>query len=177
MTDPFEPMRPKRKRMSLGRRLDAWADSSLYGLRQRLVAWWNGQVVFFRRFRARGAWRAVFEFASEGFTLGVAGTVLMLALALPVFKLTETDDWRTRDEFSITFLDRYGREIGQRGIIHRDSVPVDELPEHLVQSVLATEDRRFYDHYGIDPLGIVRALITNAKAGGVAQGGSTRCSP
>ena len=166
-------MRPKRKRMSLGRRLDAWADSSLYGARERLGAWWSGQVVFFRRFRARGAWRGAFELASEGFTLGVAGTVLMLALALPVFKMTETDDWRTQDEFSITFLDRYGREIGQRGIIHRDSVPVDELPDHLVKSVLATEDRRFYDHYGIDPLGILRALITNAKAGGVAQGGST----
>ena len=173
MSDPFEPQRPKRKRMSLGRRFDAWADSTLFGAQERLGAWWSGQVVFWRRFRARGAWRAASEVASEGFTLGVAGTVLMLALALPVFGLTETDDWRTQDEFSITFLDRYGAEIGQRGIIHRDSVPVDELPDHLVKSVLATEDRRFYDHYGIDPLGILRALITNAKAGGVAQGGST----
>ena len=168
-----EPKRRKRRRIPLSRRLDAFVDSSLYGWRFALVEWWENTVVFFRRFRARGPWRAVFEIGSEGFTLGVAGAVLMLILALPVFELTENDDWRRKDDYSVTFLDRYGREIGQRGIITRDSVPVDELPDHLVKSVLATEDRRFYDHWGIDPLGILRALVTNARAGGVAQGGST----
>ena len=172
MTD-IETPRPKRKRMSLSRRFDAWMDSSLYEWRYGVAEWWENTVIRFRRMRARGAWRAFFELSSEGFTLGVAGSILVLALGLPVFKLAEGDDWRTQDEFSVTFLDRYGNEIGQRGIIHRDSVPVEELPDHLIKSVLATEDRRFYEHYGIDPLGILRALVTNAKAGGVAQGGST----
>lgn len=44
---------------------------------------------------------------------------------------------------------------------------------YLIEATLATEDRRFYDHFGIDPLGTFRAIVSNAKAGGVVQGGST----
>ena len=54
-------------------------------------------------------------------------------------------------DLAVTFLDRYGNEIGQRGIRHDDSCPLDELPDHVVKAVLATEDRRFYEHFGIDP--------------------------
>ncbi len=53
------------------------------------------------------------------------------------------------------------------------SVPLEEMPDHLIKAVLATEDRRFYEHYGIDFFGTFRALLTNARAGGVVQGGST----
>ena len=173
MADPFATPARKRKRTPILRRFDAWMDSSLFGWRARLGDAWERLAIRSRRLKATGPWRWAFELAGEGFTLGVAGTIVMLAFAVPAFKLARGDDWRTQDEFSITFLDRYGQEIGQRGIIHRDSVPVDELPDHLVKAVLSTEDRRFYDHYGIDPVGILRALITNAKAGGVAQGGST----
>jgi membrane peptidoglycan carboxypeptidase len=48
-----------------------------------------------------------------------------------------------------------------------------ELPDHLVQALLAIEDRRFYDHMGLDALGIVRAAWRNFMAGGIVQGGST----
>ena len=47
------------------------------------------------------------------------------------------------------------------------------MPDHLIKAVLATEDRRFYEHFGIDFFGTFRALVTNARAGGVVQGGST----
>ncbi|HEX5509094.1 MAG TPA: penicillin-binding protein 1A, partial [Pseudolabrys sp.] len=56
---------------------------------------------------------------------------------------------------------------------HNDAVPLDEFPDHLIKAVLATEDRRFYDHFGIDIPGTFRALLTNARAGGVVQGGSS----
>ena len=46
-------------------------------------------------------------------------------------------------------------------------------PDHLIKAALATEDRRFYEHFGIDPSGLGRALTANARAGGVVQGGST----
>src|SRR5207249_7345689 len=46
-------------------------------------------------------------------------------------------------------------------------------PDHLIAAVLATEDRRFYEHFGIDPSGTLRALTANATAGGVVQGGSS----
>ena len=54
-----------------------------------------------------------------------------------------------------------------------DSVELEELPDYLVMAVLATEDRRFFDHFGIDVFGTVRAIRENARAGGVVQGGSS----
>ena len=97
----------------------------------------------------------------------------MLALAIPAFHETSDDDWLKKSELAVTFLDRYGNEIGTRGIRHNDSVPLDQFPDHLIKAVLATEDRRFYEHFGIDISGTLRAFVTNARAGGVVQGGSS----
>lgn len=49
----------------------------------------------------------------------------------------------------------------------------DQFPPHLIDAVLSIEDRRFMDHFGIDPRGIVRALLRNLEAGSVVEGGST----
>jgi penicillin-binding protein 1A len=120
-------------------------------------------------------WRRwlIIEPLSEAATWATAGLLLMLALAIPAFRETSDEDWLKKSELAVTFLDRYGNEIGSRGIKHDDSVPLAEMPDHLIKAVLATEDRRFYEHFGIDFLGTFRALMTNAKAGGVVQGGST----
>ncbi|MBI4031813.1 MAG: PBP1A family penicillin-binding protein, partial [Proteobacteria bacterium] len=66
-----------------------------------------------------------------------------------------------------------GTKIGRYGDIKGISVNVSELPPHLVYAVLATEDRRFYQHFGVDPVGIMRAMAANARAGKFVQGGST----
>jgi penicillin-binding protein 1A len=126
------------------------------------------------RFHVAG-WRRwlIVEPLSEVATLGTAGMLLMLALAIPAFRETSDEDWLKKSELAVAFLDRYGNEIGNRGIKHNDSVLLEEMPDHLIKAVLATEDRRFYDHFGIDYFGTFRALMTNAKAGGVVQGGST----
>nr|WP_245224322.1 transglycosylase domain-containing protein [Rhizobium halophytocola] len=152
--------------------MDAWIDSTLWNAGFRAGQIWEDITIFFRRFRARGWKRIFFEILGEGMTLGTAGFVLLLALAQPAFKET-AKDWRNRGDFAVTFLDRHGTVIGHRGIIHQNSVPIDKLPDYFVKSVLATEDRRFFDHYGIDFFGLTRAMITNAQAGGVVQGGST----
>ncbi len=152
--------------------LDAWIDSALYNLHFRLGEWWENITIFSRRFRVRGFRRFTVEVLDEGFTLGVAGSVLMLMLALPAFEETKKD-WRAQDDYAVTFLDRYGNEIGRRGILHRQAVPIDELPDHVIKAVLGTEDRRFFDHYGIDLMGLSRALSQNMRANGVVQGGST----
>jgi len=110
---------------------------------------------------------------SEGATLGTGGLLLMLILALPAFRETSDEDWLKKSDLAVTFLDRYGNEVGNRGIKHNDSVPLEDMPDHLIKATLATEDRRFYEHFGIDFYGTLRALMTNAKAGGVVQGGST----
>ncbi len=162
--------RPRKRHILL--RIDSWIDSTVWNAGFRLGVWWEDITIFFRRFRVRGWKKAVFEVLGEGMTWGTVGSVLMLALALPAFEDTK-GNWRAQGDFAVTFLDRYGNEIGHRGIIHEDSVPVDELPDTLVKAVLATEDRRFFDHYGIDFLGLARAMTINARAGGVVQGGST----
>jgi penicillin-binding protein 1A len=153
-------------------KIDAWLDSTLWNLGFKFVDIWEDITIFFRRFRVKGWKRIPFELAGEALTWGAIGMVAMLALAKPAFEIAKTD-WRRKSDFAVTFLDRYGNTIGHRGIIHEDSVPIDELPDHLIKAVLATEDRRFFDHFGIDFLGLFRAMVTNAQAGGVVQGGST----
>jgi penicillin-binding protein 1A len=53
------------------------------------------------------------------------------------------------------------------------AVPLKELPAYVPQAFIAIEDRRFYSHYGVDPIGIARAVIANVVRRGVSQGGST----
>jgi penicillin-binding protein 1A len=172
MDNPFEPRKSKSPRATRLLEIDAWLDSTLYDAGFKLAEIWESITIFFRRFRFTGFSRAFFELSSEGMTLGAAGAVLMFALALPAFEET-AGDWKSQGEYAVTFLDRYGNEIGQRGIIQRDSLPVEELPEHVVNAVLATEDRRFYEHFGIDFVGLARALAQNVRANSVVQGGST----
>ncbi len=172
MQDPHSSGKRPRRKFHLLLRIDSWIDSTVWNAGFRAGEIWEEITIFFRRFKVRGAKRLVFEILGEGMTLGTAGSVLMLALALPAFEETKKD-WRNHGDFAVTFLDRYGNMIGHRGIIHENSVPIDELPDHLVKAVLATEDRRFFDHFGIDFLGLTRAMTENARAGGVVQGGST----
>ena len=122
-----------------------------------------------------GRWkRWVFiEPLSEAATIGLGGLILMLALAVPAFRETADDDWLKKSDLAVSFLDRYGNPIGSRGIKHNDSIPLEDFPDNLIKATLATEDRRFYDHFGIDIAGTARALVTNAQAGGVRQGGSS----
>src|SRR6516162_6067993 len=129
---------------------------------------------FMDRFHVAG-WRRwlLIEPFSEAATFGACGLVLMLTLASPAFLDTTDEDWLRRSEIAVTFLDRYGNEVGSRGVKQNDSIPLEEMPDHLLKAVLATEDRRFYDHFGIDVPGTARALVTNARAGGVRQGGSS----
>ncbi len=73
---------------------------------------------------------------------------------------------------NVTILAEDGTVLAERGL-RRGHVRLDVLPPYLTKAVLATEDRRFYQHFGIDPLGLVRASFRNASAGTVVEGGST----
>jgi penicillin-binding protein 1A len=166
-----ENWRPNLKRFFLG--LDSWIDFSLFRSAKEARERYEGFSTFMDRFHVAGWRRALVELFSEGATLGTAGLVLMLALATPAFRMTSDDGWLKASDLSVTFLDRYGNVVGQRGVRHNDSIPLDEMPDNLIKAVLATEDRRFYEHFGVDITGTARALMTNARAGGVVQGGST----
>ncbi|HEY4193865.1 MAG TPA: penicillin-binding protein 1A [Mesorhizobium sp.] len=172
MVDPAEKQKKRGALAAFLLSLDARLDSALYETGFKAREFWEAATIFFRRFRVTGWRRGIVEILSEAFTIGAGGSVIMLALALPAFQDT-TGDWRAQGDFAVTFLDRYGNDIGQRGIIQRDSVPVDEMPDHVIKAVLATEDRRFFEHYGIDFLGLARAMSENVRANSVVQGGSS----
>ncbi len=154
--------------------VDARIDSTLFSSAKGLRELYERYSTFMDRFYV-GRWkRWVFiEPMSEAATVGLGGLVLMLALAIPAFRETSDDDWLKKSDLAVSFLDRYGTPIGSRGIKHNDSIPLEDFPDNLIKATLATEDRRFYDHFGIDLAGTTRALVTNAQAGGVRQGGSS----
>lgn len=65
-----------------------------------------------------------------------------------------------------------GTVISERGG-GDDYVPLDLLPRYVSDAVVATEDQRFYDHHGVDPIGMARAVVINLRKGRTVQGGST----
>lgn len=74
---------------------------------------------------------------------------------------------------AVTMLAADGAEFARFGDLHASVVRVAELPPHLVNAVMAIEDRRFRYHFGIDPIGLARAVVTNYRSGRRVQGGST----
>jgi penicillin-binding protein 1A len=74
---------------------------------------------------------------------------------------------------AVSIYDARGRLIARRGIDSGLPVILDELPDYVANAVIATEDRRFYNHFGVDLVGVFRALWVNFEAGKVKQGGST----
>ena len=152
--------------------VDAWLDSSVFTAGANLTSAYGRLGARMDRLRVRGWRRLGVELACEALTLGLAASIVALALALPSFQQT-SDDWLKKTDLAVTFLDHDGEPIGRRGILHDDSVAIERMPPYLIEAVLATEDRRFYRHFGIDLIGTMRALTINARSAGVVQGGSS----
>ena len=101
--------------------------------------------------------------------VGLGGLVAWYAYGLPDVSKLETPSRRP----SVTLLATDGKPFAKFGDLYGGPVALADLPPHLIQAVIATEDRRFYSHFGIDMIGVARAAIENIKAGAVRQGGST----
>lgn len=86
---------------------------------------------------------------------------------------TQAELWRVNRIPSVTIRDMNGEIISVRGAFYGDVIPLEKLPEHVVNAFLATEDRRFYNHGGLDARGLTRATLKNIAAGRLVQGGST----
>jgi len=152
--------------------IDAWLDSTLAAGWETLKSRYDGFCSFFARFHLSGWKRVANELLAESLTVATAG--LVGAYTLAIGALSEFDEARiATGKYAVKFLDRNGSEIGQRGILHNDAIPLEEIPDTLIKATLATEDRRFYEHFGIDVIGTLRALLENARANEVVQGGST----
>ncbi|MBM3540565.1 MAG: PBP1A family penicillin-binding protein [Alphaproteobacteria bacterium] len=117
------------------------------------------------------AWRM----ARIAFAVLFWGAVLLLAGVVAVaYDMPSVDRLAGAEKRpSITLLGHDGRPLLSYGDLHGEHVDLKALPPHLPQALLATEDRRFYRHGGIDPWGIARAMVANVRAGRVVQGGST----
>jgi len=127
--------------------------------------------------RDRAALRNIlWSFAGAGVSVAFVGAGAALALAFIVMAPRIPDDadlWNVNRQSAIIVLDRNGEEIAARGARYGEHVEPEELPEHLIKAFLSTEDRRFYDHAGVDLKGTLRAALANARAGAVTEGGST----
>jgi penicillin-binding protein 1A len=104
-------------------------------------------------------------------TGAVLWSVLFFTLAPPMPDTSTL--WEARKSPGATFLAADGTVIARRGAFNGALIPVSKLPDHLPHAVIATEDRRFYNHFGMDIIGFARALVSNVRAGGIVQGGST----
>jgi penicillin-binding protein 1A len=104
--------------------------------------------------------------------LGIATLAAMAFFAWPKLPALDTlTDYRPRVPLRVYTAD--GHLIGEFGEERRDVVRIAEVPSHLKHAILAAEDERFYEHRGIDPLGLVRAALANLSSGGRGQGAST----
>ncbi|MBW7851496.1 MAG: PBP1A family penicillin-binding protein [Rhodospirillales bacterium] len=101
--------------------------------------------------------------------VAVAGLVAYYAYDLPDVDAMSATTRRP----SVTFLAADGSAFAAFGDVYGEPVHVGDLPIHVTQAVIATEDRRFYGHFGLDPVGLARAAVANLRAGRVVQGGST----
>ena len=171
--DPFYTREKKRKSSGGMLAADAWLDSSLYEFWQALGRAYTRYQDFMNRFHVGGIRRFFVEILSDAFTFGAIGCVLVTALAMPAFDIIDRGILNKAEDYSVVFLDRFGNEIGRRGIRSDDSVALDQMPDYLIKATLATEDRRFYEHFGVDVLGTLRALMTNATGDTSMHGGSS----
>ncbi len=69
--------------------------------------------------------------------------------------------------------DRDGDSMGRLFALDRLPIQIGDLPGHFIDALAATEDNRFFEHVGFDPVGIARAAVANARAGDIREGGST----
>lgn len=131
-----------------------WPEGGLKG------AWWRLSL----------KWRLVFALPIAGLTLALAGLIAIMVYYTIAFPHPMAI--RTADETTIRVLGRDGTVLAERGGA-LDYTSISELPRHLQAAVVATEDRRFFDHHGLDPIGLARAFFANLRAARFVQGGST----
>ncbi|MGX9429462.1 MULTISPECIES: transglycosylase domain-containing protein [Bradyrhizobium] len=101
--------------------------------------------------------------------IAVIGVVVWVGAHLPPIQSLEIP--KRPPTIQIVGMD--GSVLAQRGEMAGANVALKDLPPYLPKAFIAIEDRRFYSHYGVDPIGIARAAVTNLLRRGVSQGGST----
>ena len=86
-----------------------------------------------------------------------------------IYNLDEIDNVEVKS----LILDRKGRELGRIFVENRDKISIKDVPKVMINALVAGEDQRFFQHDGVDRIGVIRALYINLKAGRQTQGAST----
>jgi penicillin-binding protein 1A len=140
---------PKAERPRRGSGRQRGTSGGLFGLFRKLFYWC---VVL-------GIWGAI----------GVGGLVLYYGARMP-----SATSWSIPDRPpNIKILAVSGDTIANRGLTGGEALSLENMSPYIPQAVIAIEDRRFYSHFGVDPLGLARAMLTNITSGRMVQGGST----
>jgi penicillin-binding protein 1A len=122
--------------------------------------------------RKRGLFRWLFKMV---FAVGFWGTVVAAGLfAITWYSLDQKGLFQipTREP-GLMILASDGSMIAEQGTFFGDAVSMTELPEYVPNAIIAIEDQRFYGHFGVDPIGISRAMVNNIARGAMREGGST----
>ena len=125
------------------------------------------------------------------------GQIQVTADGLRIFLYDLQTPWKKREGFPVTITFSQDAIVSMVRIDNRKAIPlleidpeeimlffgpererrqlvsIQQVPEHLIHAVLAAEDSRFFKHWGVDPRGILRAMVTNLRHGRIRQGGST----
>ena len=119
--------------------------------------------------------RRVRTFLMALLTLMAAGAVfagaLYLFFSLNLPQLKTVDDYKPA--LPTIMYDKDGTEVARFFTENREMISIDQVPRQVISAVLAIEDAHYYEHKGLDYLGIFRAFLKNLRAGKVVQGGST----
>ncbi|WP_411034452.1 transglycosylase domain-containing protein [Shinella sp. BYT-45] len=125
------------------------SSGGIFGLFRRLVYWCL----------VLGLWGAI----------GAGGLVLYYGARMP-----SATSWSIPDRPpNVKILAVSGDIIANRGLTGGEALSLENMSPYIPQAVIAIEDRRFYSHFGVDPLGLARAMLTNITSGRMVQGGST----
>ncbi|MEP7453017.1 transglycosylase domain-containing protein [Phyllobacterium sp. SB3] len=101
--------------------------------------------------------------------IALAGTVLYFAAKMP-----QTTTWSIPDRApNVKIISAEGELIANRGASGGEAIGLHDMSPYIPEAVIAIEDRRFYSHFGVDPIGFARAMATNIISGRLVQGGST----
>lgn len=129
-----------------------------------------------KRRRRRIFWIKVFAFLFVLFLVVLAvGGVGAFFYLKPRYDLAQTFDLSALEEVEVAsrIFDRNGRELGRIFVQNRRPVSLDNVSPHFVHALLSAEDSRFYQHDGVDYIGIIRALYHGLRSNGINQGAST----